>query len=244
MFVNIATAYVEVSLVFLVATALAVFAVGAVRAGLGAGRAAWALGTTAGLLALWATAMGPLAKAGFLMPPPTPADPPFALMPIIVGALILWSSGRFTETGRLILSGLDQRHLIGFQVFRVMGALFLVGWAMGDIPWEFALPAGVGDILAGIAAMRALKAVSQNDPAARDKVLLANIVGLADFVVAVGAGILTTDGFLHLLSLDAPNIINNYPLALFPAFIVPLFIAFHLFSLEALRRHPVLRAPA
>lgn len=32
-----------------------------------------------------------------------------------------------------------------------------------------------------------------------------------------------------------PNIINLYPLALFPAYFVPVFIAFHLFSLGALR---------
>ncbi|RVU36480.1 hypothetical protein EOI86_14905 [Hwanghaeella grinnelliae] len=244
MFTDIAIIFVETSLIFLSATALALMAVGAVRAGLGLGRAAVALCALAASLALWATAMGPLAKAGILMPPSTLMDPPFALMPLIGGAVILWSLGKLTITGRTVLSGLDQRHLMGFQVFRVMGAFFLIGWATGDIPWEFALPAGVGDVLAGLAAMQALRALSKNAPDARAKVIRANVVGLADFAVAVGTGILTTEGFMHLLSLDAPNIINMYPLALFPAFIVPVFIAFHLFSLDALRRDKPVQVPA
>lgn len=243
MFLDIATLYVDVSLTFLSATALAILALGAIRSGMGLGRTALVLGAVAGLLALWAAAMGPLAKAGVLMPPPTFTDPPFALMPLIGGFVLLWALGTFTPAGQTIVQALDQRTLIGFQVFRVMGALFLLGWATGDIPWQFALPAGLGDIWAGIAAMQALAALNRNAPDASAKVMRANIVGLLDFVIAVGTGILTTEGFLHLLAHENPNIINGYPLALFPAFIVPLFITFHLFSLAALRRDAV-RRPA
>ena len=244
MFIEIAVLFVDASLVFLSAVALGLLAVGAVRAGVGAGRTALALGVFAGLLALWSAAMVPLAKAGHLMPPTTVAEAPFALVPLLGGAALLWGLGVYTGTGRAILSGLDQRHLIGFQVFRVMGALFLLGWAMGDIPWEFALPAGVGDVLAGIAAMQALSALNRNAPDARLKVIRANIIGMLDFVVAVGTGILTTEGFLHLFSHDAPNIINLYPLALFPAFIVPLFLAFHLYSIRALQKGASVVQPA
>lgn len=64
----------------------------------------------------------------------------------------------------------------------------------------------------------------------------ANIIGLVDFVVAITAGLLISEGFAQMLSIDAANIINEYPLALFPAFFVPMFFAFHLFSLGKLRR--------
>tara|TARA_R110001599_G_scaffold71777_3_gene199938 strand:- start:4411 stop:5166 length:756 start_codon:yes stop_codon:yes gene_type:complete len=236
MFVEIATAFVRFSMIFLPAAALALLAVGAVRGKLPPVRAAWAIGTVAVLLGAWATGMVPLAKIGILMPPATFVDPPYILIPLIGGALFLWALGRFTPTGRTIIGGLDQRHLIGFQVFRVMGALFLFGWLMGDIPWQFALPAGIGDIWAGIAAMQALNALHRRAPDAQALVMRANVIGLLDFAVAVSTGLMTSEGFLHLMAFDAPNIINMYPLALFPAFFVPLFIAFHLFSLEAMKQ--------
>ncbi|MBD1549645.1 hypothetical protein [Roseibium aggregatum] len=234
MFDTIATFYVQSFGIFLTAVVIGLLALGAFRANMAPRRAAWIIAALAAFLSLWFVAMGPLARAGLLLPPPTLTDPPFALMPLIGGAVLLWSLGRFTQSGRAILSGLDQHHLIGFQVFRMMGGLFLLGWAMGRIPWEFALPAGVGDVWAGVAAMRALSALNRGEPDAGHKVLWANVVGLTDFAVAVAAGVTTSEGFLHILSLDAPNIINLYPLALFPAYFVPIFIAFHLFSLARL----------
>ena len=236
MFKLIATYYVETFGILLTAAAIGLLTLGAVRAGLSLRRTAWALGGLAAVLAIWFVTMGPLARAGILLPPPTILDPPFALMPLIGGALFLWLPGRFTSTGRAIIGGLEQSQLIGFQIFRVMGGLFLLGWAMGDIPWQFALPAGLGDVWAGVAAMQALGALNRNAGNAQALVIRANVIGLADFAVAVSTGLLTSEGFLHLLSRDMPNIINLYPLALFPAYFVPLFIAFHLFSLAALGR--------
>ncbi len=244
MFDIIATFYVETFGVLLTAAMIGLLTVGALRAEVPPARAAWALGALAALLAVWFVAMGPLAKAGILLPPPALADPPYVLMPLVGGAALLWILGRRTRTGRAIVSGLDQRHLVGFQVFRIMGGLFLLGWATGDIPWQFALPAGLGDVWAGIAAMQALAALDRGDADARARVVRANVIGLADFAVAVTAGLVTSEGFLHLLSREAPNIINYYPLALFPAYFVPLFIAFHLFSLGALRSGAEARSPA
>jgi len=149
-----------------------------------------------------------------------------------------------SATGRAILGGLDQRLLIGFQIPRLMGAVFLLGWAMGDIPWQFALPAGLGDIWAGVAAIQAVRAIDRGDADADRLLWRANIIGLSDFVVAVSIGVITTPGFLHLLAQDAPNIINTYPLALFPGYFVPIFIAFQLFSIGALRRGSQLAVPA
>lgn len=117
-----------------------------------------------------------------------------------------------------------------------MGWIFVLGWLLGAIPWQFALPAGLGDIWAGVASYRAMRAVNRGDEDADRKVLRANIIGLGDFAVAVATGLITSEGFLHLLSKEAPNIINAWPLGLFPAFFVPIFIAFHLVSLGKLRQ--------
>lgn len=236
MFDQIATAYVQVFAAFLPALALGILSVGAMRAGLPPGRAAAALAGVALILGLWHALAVTLAKAGILMPPATVTDPPFALLPLLGGAFTLWALGRLTTTGRAILDALDQRLLIGFQIPRLMGGVFLLGWAMGDIPWQFALPAGLGDIWAGVAATQAVRALNRKDPNADRLVWRANIIGLTDFAVAVLVGLMTSVGFLHIFAQDAPNIINAYPLALFPGYFVPIFIAFQLFSLGALRR--------
>ncbi|GAA0777894.1 hypothetical protein E1180_17240 [Roseibium denhamense] len=159
---------------------------------------------------------------------------------LISGPLLLVLMGRATRLGRNILAGADQRILIGFQIPRVIGFVFLVGWAAGDIPWQFALPAGVGDVWAGIAALQAFNALQAGSANAERLVWRANIIGLLDFAVAVGTGIATSAGPLQVLAFSEPNIANQYPLALFPLFFVPIFLAAHVFSILRLSRrgHP------
>jgi len=236
MFETIATYYVQVFAVILPALVIGLIAIGAHRSGLSKAKTVVAIGGIAALLGVWHALSVNLAKAGILMPPLQATDPPYALMPLLGGAFLLWALGRWTETGRTILGGLDHIHLISIQSLRLMGGFFLIGWVMGDIPWQFALPAGVGDIMAGIAAIQATSALSRGDANAEHLVRRASIIGLLDFVIAVSLGIVTSVGFMQLMAFDSPNIINAYPLALFPEYFVPIFIAFQLFSLGALRR--------
>lgn len=236
MFETLATSYLQIFAVILPALALSLITLGATRAGLTKERTAMAVGLVATILGLWYALVVYLAKAGILMPPVEFTDPPYALMPLLGGAFLLWALGRLTATGRIILDNLDHTHLISIQSLRLMGGLFVIGWAMGVLPWQFALPAGIGDITAGIAAIQATRAAHRGDANAEHLIRRASIVGLLDFVVAVSTGIMTSPGVLQLMAFDTPNIINAYPLALFPMFIVPIFIAFQLFSLQALRR--------
>ncbi|MBY6068373.1 hypothetical protein KUW17_16615 [Leisingera aquaemixtae] len=236
MFESLATVYVQTFAVILPAFAIGLVSIGALRSGLPPRQAAAGVAVTTALLGLWYPLVTILAKAGILMPPLEITDPPYALMPLIGGALLLWAMGRLTVTGRAILHGLSHAHLISIQSLRLMGGVFLIGWLMGDLPWQFALPAGIGDILAGIAAIQAMRALNRGDANAEALVRRASYIGLLDFAVAVSLGIATSAGALQLMSFDNPNIINAYPLALFPEYFVPVFIAFQLFSLGALRR--------
>ncbi|TLP67802.1 hypothetical protein FEE96_04525 [Parasedimentitalea maritima] len=236
MFETIATYYVQVFAVILPALVIGLIAIGAHRSDLSKAKTVVAIGGVAALLGVWHALSVNLAKAGILMPPLQATDPPYALMPLLGGAFLLWALGRWTKTGRTILGGLDHIHLISIQSLRLMGGFFLIGWAMGAIPWQFALPAGIGDIMAGIAAIQATRALSRGDANAEQLVRRASIIGLLDFVVAVSLGIVTSVGFMQLMAFDSPNIINAYPLALFPEYFVPIFIAFQLFSLGALLR--------
>ena len=116
-----------------------------------------------------------------------------------------------------------------------MGGVFLIGWLAGRIPPEFAIPAGLGDIWAGVAGYQASRALAAGAPNARRLLVRANLIGMGDIMVAVSLGIITSEGMFHVLANDAPNIINDYPLVLFPAFFVPIFLGFHLMSISRLR---------
>jgi len=239
MFVQFTEYYVQSFALLVPAIALGLIAYHAQKAQFTLGRMLVTVSFAGLLFGVWFAAASALSLAGILMPPATFTDPPFALMPILIGGPLIWFLGRKTAIGNALFNQASHSSLIAIQMLRVMGFIFLVGWLTGDIPWQFALPAGLGDIWAGLAGISAYRAVQQNSPDARKKLVRANVIGLLDFVVAVGTGVLTTEGFAHIWSLDAPNIINSYPMALFPAFFVPIFLGFHLLSLSKLRAEKI-----
>jgi hypothetical protein len=67
--------------------------------------------------------------------------------------------------------------------------------------------------------------------------LAENLFGLADLVVAVTTGFLTSPSAFQLFAFDLPNeLISQFPLVLIPVFLVPLSVLLHLASLTKLRR--------
>ena len=63
------------------------------------------------------------------------------------------------------------------------------------------------------------------------------LFGIADLVVAVTMGAMTSPGRAHLLAFDAPNLlISSYPLVMVPTFAVPLALMLHGLVLLRLRR--------
>jgi hypothetical protein len=63
------------------------------------------------------------------------------------------------------------------------------------------------------------------------------VFGIADLVVAVMMGGMTSPGRVHVLALDAPNLlISSYPLVMVPTFAVPLALMLHGLVLWRLRR--------
>ncbi len=159
-------------------------------------------------------------------------------LPIIVGAIALWRS----ETLRRIIDAVPQAWLVGIQVCRTMGLIFLTLWAVGRLPGDFALPAGIGDVLVGLLAP--LVALAYASGAASRELLVRawNALGILDLIVAVGTGFLTSPSPIQMLSFDAPNyLITAFPLVMVPVFAVPLAILLHLISLMKLRQarsHP------
>jgi hypothetical protein len=154
-------------------------------------------------------------------------------VPIVIGAVALWRSAALSR----IIDAVPQSWLVGVQLYRAMGLVFLTLFWLGDLPGAFALPAGFGDVLVGVLAPFVAFLCARGYAASGALVRIWNVLGLLDLAVAVTTGFLTSPSPAQLLSLDAPNVlINAFPLAMIPVFVVPAAVLLHLASLIKLSR--------
>jgi hypothetical protein len=155
------------------------------------------------------------------------------LIPLAVAAIALWRS----EGVARLVSAIPLHWLVAAQVYRVAGGIFLVLWADGRLPWQFALPAGIGDVATGIAAVVVAALLAQNANGVHRLTYAWCLFGIADLVVAITMGAMTSPGRVHLLAFDVPNLlVTAYPLVMVPTFAVPLALMLHGLVLWRLRR--------
>jgi hypothetical protein len=157
------------------------------------------------------------------------------LIPLAVAAVGLWQSRNLAS----LLSAIPLPWLVAAQVYRIGGGIFLVLMADGRLPWQFALPAGIGDVTTGVVAVIVAALLARKADGARSAVYSWCLFGIADLVVAVTMAGMTSPGRVHLLAFDAPNLlISSYPLVMVPTFAVPLALMLHGLVLWRLRREP------
>ena len=165
-------------------------------------------------------------------PPAVPTILFGLLIPLAVAA-IGWQS----ESVARLVSAIPLHWLVAAQVYRVAGGIFLVLWADGHLPWQFALPAGIGDVTTGIVAVVVAACLARNAIGAETATYAWSLFGMADLVVAIAMGAMTSPGQVHFLALDAPNLlVTAYPLVMVPTFAVPLALMLHGLVLLRLRR--------
>ncbi len=136
---------------------------------------------------------------------------------------------------RAVLS-IPQEKLIGFQVVRVAGFVFLALLDMGLLPAQFALPAGYGDIIAGLTAPLALYALNHSKRYGRGLAIAWNLFGLLDFAVALATGMLFIAPHVRHLAQTGHSIAYLDYVLMIPGFAVPILILMHIDSLHGLRK--------
>jgi hypothetical protein len=162
-----------------------------------------------------------------------PFLPLAVFLPVIVGAPLLLLSKRVGQ----VLDAMPVSWLVALQLYRVFGSWALAAWLHGALPGVFALPAGIGDVLTGLLAVPAAIAVAGGTAQGRRAALAWNILGLADFAVAITLGMITSPGQFQLIVPSVQSIgAGAYPGVLTPAFVVPASILLHLLSLRQLHR--------
>ena len=140
--------YVRTFAVALPLIASAIMMIGVSRANLTAGQTGVTVTVAAFLFGLWFAIVVPPSESNVLNVPPTLQDPPIVLAFLFGGAVIVWGLAWLTPLGRRITMATPMAAIAAFQIPRIMGGVFLIGWLGGSIPAEFALPAGLGDIWA------------------------------------------------------------------------------------------------
>jgi hypothetical protein len=190
-------------------------------------RQTWVAVITGIVLAGWATAAAVLAARGFFRPPDIRSTPPIGIHLALVLAALALCLG-FSKSLRSLLS--NQKNLIRLNMWRLVGAVFLILMADGQMPALWALPAGIGDVIVGVTAPWIARRVDA--PGGRRLAILFNLFGMADLIVAVGLGIMTSPGPTQVFhTTPTSELATQFPLALVPTFLVPLAFMLHVVSL-------------
>jgi len=168
--------------------------------------------------------------------------------------LVLLAAGLVAPLRRWV-STVDVRALVALHVTRIVaGGWFLVLYGRGELPYAFAVPGGVGDIVVGLLALGLVVAVEPLTVSGRRAYAVWNVLGLIDilYVVATAVRIATRDpeamarvlprdeGRLYRLiwqralasqmaakELETTTVELRLPLSVLPTWLVPLIIASH-----------------
>src|SRR5581483_6474560 len=113
--------------------------------------------------------------------------------------------------------------LVGLQVFRLLGSVFLTGGLTGSLHGTFPLVSGAGDTLVGLLALPVALLLESGARGARAAAVGWNVLGILDLVNAFAFATLTNFAFA-------------YPQVLTPASAVPLELLLHAISLRQVLR--------
>ena len=160
------------------------------------------------LFLVWFAATPLLAQSGFFLG----VGIPLALVLTLLFGFVLM----FSQTFRKLLTITPMHWIIGIQVFRVLGAMWLIGYAQGQLPGLFALPAGIGDTLTGLTAPLVAYWSYKKWKGARLIAYIWCLFGTLDLLDAI-----------TLANLTNPALIGVLPFVLIPAFGVPRSLVLH-----------------
>jgi hypothetical protein len=170
-----------------------------------------------------------------------PGELPLALVAAVIGPPILFGILYGVSAGiRSYALGLDLRFLTAMQAWRIIGGMFLVLMVFRLVPRAFAWPAGVGDMIVGVYAPFVVLALVRRSENWRSQVVLLSVLGLLDFVGAIGSGLLTGNNPLGVFREDVTTaVLQELPLSIIPTFAVPAWIIVHVISLLKIKNSAV-----
>jgi hypothetical protein len=145
---------------------------------------------------------------------------------IVLLAAIWMSAPRL----RHVAAGTGFQSLIGLNVWRLGGFLFLLLFAANRLPFPFAPVAAAGDMVAAVLAIGLLVNFRGGHSPTTRLIAAWNAFGMLDLVVSVGLALLAVPGTLFQLFSEVPSrsAFTELPWILVPAAIVPFLVFNHL----------------
>jgi hypothetical protein len=226
-------ALVLIGVIGIPATTCAMLYRGAIAAGLSRRTATAVTVAAAAVFGGWIVVSGLLARAGVYHQASGQAAPWFGVA--FAGTLlVLLAATRLPLMARILAAPGTAARLALPHALRVVGVTFLIVMTLGHLPAVFALPAGLGDIAAGLAAPLVARRLARGS--GRTRAVWFNLLGILDLVVALSVGFLAGLGPWRPLAVTpSTEPLSLLPLALVPTTAVPLAIALHIVSLRRLR---------
>jgi len=157
-------------------------------------------------------------------------QPPWLPIATIAFLIALLAAARIPVVARSLSGPNALSQLAWPHVFRVAGAAFLIMMGLGHLPALFALPAGLGDMTAGIAEPFVARRLARGQ--GHRAALWFNLFGILDLVVALALGGLTAYRLIHVTPVN--DAISVLPMALIPTAAVPVLLALHVVSIRRL----------
>ncbi len=123
---------------------------------------------------------------------------------------------------RRAVAGVSTRSFVALHLTRFVGGAFLYYAGRGDLPRDFAVPAGWGDIVVALFAIVVLLAGGDSLGSRRGLWLMWNAIGVTDLVFVVG------NAARHAFAApDSMAAMLRLPMSLLPLFLVPILLATH-----------------
>jgi hypothetical protein len=165
------------------------------------------------LLALIAGATGLLAS----IPPPFPQAVLVSVVSLLL--ILLWKSISF----RRCSLNIDIRLLLLIHLTRFVGIYFLILYSRGELPYDFAVIGGWGDIIVAFTSILVLLFSPTRGLIGFVIYLIWNLFGFIDILFVV-----ITAGRLAIADPQFMMVLTKLPLSLLPTFLVPIIIYSHL----------------
>mmetsp|Transcript_33132 Transcript_33132/g.85256 ORF Transcript_33132/g.85256 Transcript_33132/m.85256 type:complete len:261 (-) Transcript_33132:380-1162(-) len=137
---------------------------------------------------------------------------------------------------------LSQKWLIGLQIYRNIGGVFLIEMAGGFVPAIFAYPAGLGDIAVGVTALIIVIVYRNKDHIPPAVIIVVLVMGIADFLSAFFFGFFSSESPVQIFFPPQRSQLIEFPTGLIPLYLVPIAIFFHTLSAMNLHKYDLKRA--
>jgi len=175
---------------------------------------------------VWLIAALLVGRLELLQPLPLPA-----VQAVLFGltALLLLGCLRLPRL-REWIDGLDLRALVLFHLTRYVGIYFLILYRRGELPFDFAVRGGLGDIVVATLALLVC-VLPLRETLRRRAITIWNVIGFLDIMMVVFYA--ARNGWAGNPQM---KLLTVLPLSLLPTFIVPVILATHVLIFLRLRR--------